>query len=71
MMMNLKSLRYAADLAGLTCLYEIHEEEELEKVLPHNPLLLGVNNRDLKQFQDRPCGDRSVYSRKSLMALSK
>ena len=48
---ELKTLRYAADLAGLTCLYEIHEEEELDKVLPHNPLLLGVNNRDLKRFK--------------------
>jgi indole-3-glycerol phosphate synthase len=48
---ELKILRNAADLAGLTCLYEIHEEAELEKVLPHNPLLLGVNNRDLKRFK--------------------
>jgi indole-3-glycerol phosphate synthase len=48
---ELKVLRNAADLAGLTCLYEIHEEAELEKVLPHQPLLLGVNNRDLKKFK--------------------
>jgi len=48
---ELKTLRDAADLAGLTCLYEIHEEPELEKVLPHNPQLLGVNNRDLKAFK--------------------
>ena len=48
---ELKTLRDAADLAGLTCLYEIHEEAELEKVLPHNPQLLGVNNRDLKAFK--------------------
>ena len=33
---ELKILRNAADNAGLTCLYEIHEEAELEKVLPHN-----------------------------------
>ena len=48
---DLRILRNAADLAGLTSLYEIHEESELEKVLPHNPLLLGVNNRDLKRFK--------------------
>tara|TARA_B100002019_G_scaffold189066_1_gene163321 strand:+ start:1765 stop:2562 length:798 start_codon:yes stop_codon:yes gene_type:complete len=48
---ELKILRNAADLAGLTCLYEIHEESELEKVIPHNPQLLGVNNRDLKRFK--------------------
>ncbi|HAE11534.1 MAG TPA: indole-3-glycerol phosphate synthase, partial [Opitutae bacterium] len=48
---DLKSLREAADLAGLDCLYEIHEEKELEKALRHSPRIIGVNNRDLARFE--------------------
>jgi indole-3-glycerol phosphate synthase len=47
---ELKTLREAADLAGMDCLYEIHEEEELEKALAHDPKIIGVNNRDLTRF---------------------
>lgn len=47
---ELKILREAADVSGLDCLYEIHEEAELEKALKHNPKILGVNNRDLTRF---------------------
>ncbi len=47
---ELKILREAADVSGLDCLYEIHEEAELEKALRHNPKILGVNNRDLTRF---------------------
>ena len=47
---DLKILRACADQAGLDCLYEIHEEEDLEKALRHEPHILGVNNRDLTRF---------------------
>ena len=47
---ELKVLREAADISGLDCLYEIHEEEELTKSLRHDPKILGVNNRDLTRF---------------------
>lgn len=47
---ELKTLREAADLARLDCLYEIHEERELEKALSHDPEIIGVNNRDLTRF---------------------
>ena len=47
---ELKTPRGYADAAGLDCLYEIHEEQELEKALKHDPRLLGVNNRDLTRF---------------------
>lgn len=36
---------------GLSSLFEIHNEEELEKVLNLNPRIIGVNNRDLKTFE--------------------
>ena len=47
---EMKELREAADLAGLDCLYEVHEESELDRALPHNPEIIGVNNRDLTRF---------------------
>lgn len=36
---------------GLSSLFEIHNEEELEKVLNLNPRIIGVNNRNLKTFE--------------------
>ena len=47
---DLKNLRNCADTAGLDCLYEIHEEEELARALKLDPKILGVNNRDLRKF---------------------
>lgn len=47
---ELQTLREAADLAGMDCLYEIHQEDELEKALKCDPQILGVNNRDLARF---------------------
>ncbi len=47
---EMKRLREAADLAGLDSIYEIHEERELETALGLDPVLLGVNNRDLTRF---------------------
>jgi indole-3-glycerol phosphate synthase len=48
---EIKSLRGAAEAAGLDILYEIHEERELEKALRFDPKIIGVNNRDLKRFK--------------------
>jgi indole-3-glycerol phosphate synthase len=36
---------------GMTPLLEIHSKEDLEKALFLNPILIGVNNRDLTTFE--------------------
>ena len=37
-------------LSGMTPLVEVHNEQELEAVLRCDPLMVGVNNRDLRDF---------------------
>jgi len=47
---EIHSLQDAANLAGLDSIFEIHEEEELERAMAFDPEIIGVNNRDLTRF---------------------
>jgi indole-3-glycerol phosphate synthase len=47
---QLKRFHELATEAGLAALVEVHDEEELERALAIDVRLLGVNNRNLKNF---------------------
>lgn len=47
---DLADLLRRARQVGLTALIEVHTKEELDRVLPLEPRLVGVNNRDLRDF---------------------
>ncbi|WML47903.1 indole-3-glycerol phosphate synthase TrpC [Neobacillus sp. PS3-34] len=48
---ELKELYQHATLLGLEVLVEVHNEKELEKALKIGSRLIGINNRDLRDFQ--------------------
>jgi indole-3-glycerol phosphate synthase len=48
---ELESLQREAVRAGLECLVETHNHEELETALAAGASLIGINNRDLRTFE--------------------
>jgi len=48
---RLKRFHDLATEAGLTVLVEVHDEEELDRALTIGAALIGVNNRNLKDFK--------------------
>lgn len=48
---DLQSLLKLTRKLGMYALIEVHTREELERVLPLQPRIIGVNNRNLQTFQ--------------------
>ncbi|WP_026505474.1 indole-3-glycerol phosphate synthase TrpC [Butyrivibrio sp. NC3005] len=47
---ELKHYIDVADSLGLSCLVEAHDEEEIKRAIKANARIIGVNNRNLKDF---------------------
>ena len=47
---RLRAFRELADELGLSALVEAHEEREVERALKAGARVVGVNNRDLRDF---------------------
>ncbi len=48
---SLETMHCLARDLGMAALIEVHDEGELARVLPLNPTLVGINNRNLTSFQ--------------------
>lgn len=47
---EIRELYEAASLAGMDSLFEVHNQQELDRALAFDPQIVGVNNRNLKTF---------------------
>lgn len=53
-LLDIDTMKYFQSIAeglGMNCLFEAHNEEELESILKCSPKIVGINNRNLKTFE--------------------
>lgn len=48
---TMKRFKDIAEELGMNCLFEAHNEKELESILKCDPKIVGINNRNLKTFE--------------------
>ena len=48
---ELKKFQVVAGILGMQCLVEVHDRQELERVLDTGARIIGINNRNLKTFE--------------------
>lgn len=48
---ELKKFQVVAGILGMQCLVEVHNKDELDRVLEVGATMIGINNRDLKTFE--------------------
>lgn len=48
---QLNKFQVVAKILGMSCLVEVHNEDELKRALRSGASIIGINNRDLKTFE--------------------
>lgn len=48
---TMNRFRELAESLGMNCLFEAHNEKEIESILKCSPKIVGINNRNLKTFE--------------------